>query len=113
MKDLSIEEFEAMLCSTGYLSPRDEEELLFFEQMFDGYTGGLAEKHVDVESIISGTCRLVPLFACRQDEQDLSVFTETEIVDNRYSMAARNFRKLPKDVLDKMRNQHKSIKGDE
>ena len=30
MKDLTIEEFETMLCSTGYLPPRTENELIFF-----------------------------------------------------------------------------------
>ena len=30
-----------------------------------------------------------------------------------YSMAARNFGKLPKDVLDKMKRQHKRDKDDE
>ena len=35
----------------------------------------------------------------------------SERADNRYSMAARNYSKLPKNILDKMRRQHKLDEG--
>lgn len=106
MKDLSMEEFEVMLCSTGYLPPRNEEELVFFSQMYEGHKSRLENRHVDVDSIVNGSCRIVS-FHSALEEQETSCSMVAEDFDDRYSMAARNFGKLPKDVLDKMKSQHK------
>jgi len=112
MKELSLQELETMLCSTGYLPPRCEEELLFFNQLYEGYKSRLAEKHIDVESIINGTCRVV---ATSSHNYELSNVNNSFVADNEniYSMAARNYEKLPKDIVDKMKNQHKSDDNDE
>lgn len=112
MKDLSIEEFEVMLCSTGYLPPRNEAELVFFNRMYEGHKSRLENRHVDVDSIVNGSCRIVS-FHSAFEEQGTSSSMVAEDFDDRYSMAARNFGKLPKEVLDKMKRQHKRDKGDE
>lgn len=113
MKDLTVEEMEVMLSSTGYLPPRNEDELMFFEQMYENYDSRLKDKHVDVESIVNGVCRVVSHnnFDMDEKEQMFSMFAEEP--DHTYSMAARNFDKLPKDILEKMKNQHKPKGNDE
>lgn len=112
MKDLSIEQFEVMLCSTGYLPPRDENELDFFNQMYEGQKSRIENMHVDIDSIVNGTCRIMPLRGY-QIEEDHSHSFVAEDLDTRYSMAARNYGRLPKDILDKMRSQHKITDIDE
>ena len=113
MKELTIQEFEALLCSTGYLPPRNEEELVFFEQMCEGQTSSLTGRHVDVDSILNGTCHLVSMSSCREFGHNISSLKTNKTFNIRYSMAARNFNKLPKEVLEKMKNQHNSKKDDE
>lgn len=103
MKDLTIDELEIMLEATGYLPPSNEDELAFFDQMYEDYKPRTADMHVDVEAIVNGRCRIV---SDSSSNSDIS-----ERVDNRYSMAARNYSKLPKNVLDKMRRQHKLDEG--
>lgn len=103
MKDLTIDELEIMLEATGYLPPSNEDELAFFDQMYEDYKPRTADRHVDVEAIVNGRCRIV---SDSSSNSDIS-----ERVDNRYSMAARNYSKLPKNVLDKMRRQHKLDEG--
>ena len=106
MKDLSIQEFETLLCSTGYLPPRSEEELLFFNQLYEGYESSIADRHVDVESIINGTfCLISGSNSCYEIPNDNTLMAAEE--DGIYSMAARNYGKLPKDIIDKMKDQHK------
>lgn len=112
MKDLSLEEFEVLLCSTGYLPPRNEDELMFFNQMYEGYESKLADRHVDVESIFSGSCRVVSGYALDYDELKSSTQIAAE-EHTIYSMAARNYGKLPEEILKKMKNQHKTPKVDE
>lgn len=113
MKELTIEEFEAMLCSTGYLPPRNEEELLFFEQLYGAQKSRLAGKHVDVESIINGTCRLVSGPVGNSEDMDSSFMEKEDIFDRNYSLAARNYKKLPNEVLEKMKEQHKPKEDNE
>lgn len=106
MKNLTIEELEVMMCSTGYLPPRNEDELMFFNQMYEDYKSHLENRHVDVKSIINGTCRIESDLS-----HDIGYSDATNVMvaedDSHYSMAARNYSKLPKDILDKMKKQHK------
>lgn len=113
MKDLTIEEMEVMLCSTGYLPPRNEDELMFFEQMYENYNSRLKDKHVDVESIVNGVCRVVSPYNFDMYDNDKTFSMVAEEPDSSYSMAARNFDKLPKDILEKMKKQHKAKENDE
>ena len=49
MKNLTINEFEIMLEATGYLPPSNEDELAFFDQMYEDYKPRTVDRHVDVE----------------------------------------------------------------
>lgn len=113
MKDLTIKEMEVMLCSIGYLPPRNEDELTFFEQMYENYNSRLKDKHVDVDSIVNGACRVVSCYKYNMDDRDKIFSMVAEDTDYTYSMAARNFDKLPKDILEKMKKQHNPKENDE
>lgn len=104
---------EVMLCSIGYLPPRNEDELMFFEQMYENYNSKLKDKHVDVESIVNGVCRVVSHYNFDMDNNNKTFSMVVEEPDSPYSMAARNFDKLPKDILEKMKKQHKPKENDE
>lgn len=111
MKDLTTEELEVMLCSTGYLPPRNEDELTFFEEMYENYNSRLKDNHVDVESIVNGACRVVSHYNLDMDNKDKTFSMVAK--ETTYSMAARNFDKLPKDILEKMNSQHTPKEKDE
>ena len=112
MKDLTINAMDVMLCSTGYLPPRNEDELMFFEQMYENYNSRLKDRHVDVESIVNGVCRVVSRNNFDMDNKNKMFSMVAEKTDCSYSMAARNFDKLPKDILEKMKKQHKPKEND-
>jgi len=107
MKDLTIDELEIMLEATGYLPPSNEDELAFFDQMYEDYKPRTADRHVDVEAIVNGMCRMVSDSIHVGNNTNSNNSDMSERADNRYSMAARNYSKLPKNILDKMRRQHK------
>lgn len=111
MKDLTIQELDTMLCSTGYLPPRTEEELMFFTQLYEEYTSHIEDRYVDVEAIINGACHIVSNHKYVNRVESYPMVADE--IDHTYSMAARNFDKLPKDILDKMKRQHKSKENDE
>lgn len=113
MKDLTIKEMKVMLCSTGYLPPRNEDELMFFEQTYENYNSRLKDKHVDVVSIVNEVCRVVSRYNFDMDNKNKMFSMVAEETDCSYSMAARNFDKLPKDILEKMKKQHKPKENDE
>ena len=112
MKDLSIEELEVMLCSNGYLPPRDEDELDFFNQMYEGQKTRIEDIGVDIDSIVNGTCSIVSSRGYEMQDDEFSHSFVAEILDIKYSMAARNFDKLPKDIFERMKRQHKPKDGD-
>lgn len=58
MKNLTPEEFNLLLCSTGFLPPRNEDEHLFFEEMHESYNVQTKNRHVDIDAIINGNCIL-------------------------------------------------------
>lgn len=113
MKDLTIEEWDALLCSTGYLSPRNEEELDFFDEMYEDCKSRIENRHVNIEMILKGTCRVVTDFRYVDSNHVSEQIKVAKDVKHGYSMAARNFDNLPKDVLDKMRRQHNTNDHDE
>ena len=110
MKDLSINEMEIMLCSTGCIPPRNEEELLFFNELYENYDSRIKNRHVDIEAIFNGTNCVVSNYIYKQSSEYCNMVAEED--NNKYSMAARNYGRLPKEILAKMRSQHKS-KDDE
>ena len=107
MKNLSIKEMEKMMCSTGYLPPRNEDELLFFNQMYADYKSRIEDRHIDINSIFDGTCRVISSSVYDLELLDKSSQMVADVSDNNYSMAARNYDKLPKEILEKMKTQHK------
>lgn len=111
MKDLTIDELEIMLEATGYLPPSNEDELAFFDQMYVDYKPRTADRHVDVEAIVNGMCRMVSDSIHVGNNINSNNSDMSERADNRYSMAARNYSNLPKNILDKMRRQHKLDEG--
>lgn len=112
MKEFTNKEWDVMLCSTGYVPPRNDEELLFFNQMYEGYKPRIVNRHVDVEAIVNGKCNLVHS-SDTDDYFHLTVCAAETINGNQYSMAARHYEKLPKKILDKMKKQHKQKQKDE
>lgn len=96
-----------MLCSTGYLPPRTEEEEVFFEQMYGDYQPQLKDRHVDVDAIINGQCAVSTTSAA---EPVVPYKIQFENIGESGHMAARNFNKLPQDVIDKIKGQHKDKK---
>ena len=112
MKDLSIEELEVLLCSTGYLPPRDEDELDFFNQMYEGHKTRIENIRVDIDSIVNGTCSIVSSRGYEMQDDEFSHSFVAEKMDIKYSMAARNFDKLPKDIFERMKRQHKPKDAD-
>lgn len=105
MERLIDDRLVSLLCSTGYLPPRNEEEHLFFEQMYEDFEVDTKGWHVDVDAILNGFCSL------NRAEEVLMVADgcdpEIEYSNNNLSMAARNFENLPKDVIAKILSQHK------
>lgn len=90
---------DKILCSTGYLPPRNEEEMTAFEKVYSKVTFK-SEFHVDVDQIVNGTCRVKPLI-CRYGSGNAS--------SSDMRMAARNFETLPKEVIDKIKKQHRGV----
>lgn len=113
MKVLTIEEWDVLLCSMGYLPPRNEDELSFFDEMYEGYKSRIENRHVDVDMILKGACHVVTDYRYVENNHVLNQAKVAEDIKHEYSMAARNFDKLPKDILDKMRRQHNKNEHDE
>ena len=82
----TMEELYNLLCSDGFLPPRNEEELLETEKRMTGYQFENDERHVDAQAIINGvSCEVV----CMERYDD-------GIVAEPHGMAARNFENLIK-----------------
>lgn len=99
-----IDELYNLLCSDGFLPPRNEEELLETEKRMEGYQFQNDDRHVDVQAIIKGdSCDIVSMK--RYDDG---------VVAEPLGMAARNFENLPQEIIDKIKKQHqKNDKGSE
>ena len=111
MAQLTIDELNFMLGATGNLPPRNEEEHLFFEQMYENYVLKTKDMMVDIEAIVSNRCEMHKVI------DDDMCFEEEKLPDmypkSNYTMADRNFNKLPKSVIEKIKSQHKNKKNDD
>lgn len=87
MKDRIIDKY---LSSYGYLPPRNEEEMMTFEDFFSNVKVDRSF-HVDVKSIVSGN-------SCTIDHPQ----RQREV----YHIAARNYERIPDEIIDKIRKQH-------
>lgn len=94
MKDSLVDK---LLCTTGYLPPRNEEEMMAFEKVFSQKTIR-KDFHVDVDRIVNGGCCVRPL----AQPLGSGPFSSSDM-----RMAARNYEALPKDVIEKIKKQHK------
>lgn len=93
----SMEELYNLLCSDGFLPPRNEEELLETEKRMEGYQFKNDNRHVDAQVIINGaSCEVISMKIIDDD-----IDAET------IGMAARNFENLPQSVIDKIKKQHR------
>ena len=91
-----IEELYNLLCCDGFLPPRNEEELLETERGMVDYHFKNDGRHVDVHAIINGvSCEVV----------NMKRFDDG-VEAKPLGMAARNFEKLPQEVIDKIKKQH-------
>ena len=108
MKNLTPEEFNLLLCSTGFLPPRNEDEHLFFEEMHESYNVHTKIRHVDIDAIINGNC----ILSNPEDQiiESAPYVSASGIDVSGFSMAARNFDKLPQEIINKIRKQHKGKK---
>ncbi len=88
---------DKVLCSEGYLPPRNEEEMIAFEKVYSQKTVR-EDFHVDVERIVNGKCSLRPM---------VKPLSSGTLSSSDIKMAARNYEKLPKEVIDKIKKQHK------
>lgn len=93
MKDSIVDK---LLCTTGYLPPRNEDEMIAFEK---AYSQKAVRKdfYVDVDRIVNGSCRVKPLVSPMGSE----TFSSSDI-----RMAARNYENLPKEVIERIKQQH-------
>ena len=98
----SMEELYNLLCSDGFLPPRNEEELLETEKRMVGYQFENDERHVDAQAIINGaSCDVISM---KRFDDGIEV--------EPFGVAARNFEHLPQSVIDKIKKQHqKDDKG--
>ena len=89
---------DRILSSSGYLPPRNEEEMTIFEKIYSKIEVD-ENFHVDVDCIVNGCCqyesKVIPQTGSGKFSQD------------NLRMAARNFCKLPEDVIEKLKKQHK------
>lgn len=88
---------DKVLCSSGYLPPRNEDEMIAFEKEFTNVKVD-EDFHVDVDSIVNGGCRVKSMM------RNIGGGT-TAASDMR--IAARNFESMPEDVVEKIKKQHK------
>ena len=89
---------DKILSSSGYLPPRNEEEMSAFEKIYSKVE--IDESfHVDVESIVNGTCHYKP---------KVNPISSGKSKMSQYDLraAARNSEGMPKEVIDKLKKQH-------
>lgn len=89
---------DKILSSSGYLPPRNEEEMSAFEKIYSKVE--IDESfHVDVDSIVKGTCHYKPkVYPTSSGKSKMSQYD--------LRAAARNFEGMPKDVIEKLKKQH-------
>lgn len=94
MKESIVDKY---LCTEGFLPPRNDEEMIAFEKLFSRMLVD-TEFHVDVNRIVNGGCYVKP--TARPANRVM-------IRSNDIRIAARNFEEIPKEVIEKIKKQHK------
>jgi hypothetical protein len=89
---------DRLLCSIGYLPPRNEEEMVAFENIYSKVEVD-ENFHVDVDGIVNGGCQYKAKVVTLTGRND---FSQDDL-----RMVARNFEGMPKGLVEKLKNQHK------
>ena len=95
MKDSILDK---LLSSTGYLPPRNEEEMNAFERIYSKVEVD-ESFHIDVDRIVNE--------GCQYKTREAPMTSTGRFSQNDLRMAARNFGNLPEDVIEKLKKQHK------
>ena len=82
---------DKILSSSGYLPPRNEEEMTAFEKIYSKIDVD-KDFHVDVDNIVNGGCQYEP--------KVMPLASSGEFSQDDLRMAARNFGKLPAEVIE-------------
>lgn len=103
-QNLSPENIDAWLASTGFLFPTNELELSRFDKLYEDVNFSVSEDDVSIERILAGTPRPIVVKMTFEVNRD-------EI--NQYRMVARNGNDLPDHILQKIKmNQDKAGRKD-
>lgn len=96
------------LRSTGFLFPKNESELVRFNELYADYDFKLRNASIDVKSIIEGNlCYNARVFRIIENEGICSEIEELKMV-------ARKGQGVPKHIIDKMmQKHHKNNDGEE
>ena len=100
---LSSDNITEWLASTGFLFPRNEQELSRFEKLYSELDEGISGNEIDPERIIRGE---TPSKIVDINKKDIP---EPQI--EKYKMVARNSAVISKHILEKMKknqDNHKS-----
>ncbi len=102
-KDITPDNFNEWLRSTGFLLPANELELKRFEKLHSDFEHELDGSVIDASSIINGL-KLKPLVISK-DVPSVEEFSN-------FKMVARNGTNLPPHILSKMKNNQNNSKND-
>lgn len=88
---------DKILCTEGYLPPRNDDEMIAFEKIYSRMSVN-TEFHVDVDRIVNGGCCV---------KQTARPNVRLAMTSDDIRVAARNYEEIPKDVIEKIKSQHK------
>lgn len=102
---VSVDNFDELLGSTGYLLPSNELELLRFNKLYDDYVFKLTDTKIDLMSIMEGR------YICKSAVTRIVQIDSNEI--NELKMVARNGEgQVPDDIISKMKAKHRKKNDD-
>lgn len=103
-KHITSDNITEWLCSTGFLVPRNEIELVRFDKIHGDTNYNLTGKELDPERIIKG----LPF-----EKKIIQLLPDVAKEDfTGYRMAARNGNALPKHIMDKIKKNQSKPKSD-
>ncbi len=96
--DITPENVNEWLGSTGFLFPRNRTELARFEKLYSDFDHKLSGEIVDPEKIIKGESHSISI----EPQQD-----DNDTYEN-WKMAARKFQDIPDHIIQKMKKNQDS-----
>ena len=81
------------MSSLGFSFPRNHIEEELFDKLYKDYNHELTGEEIDPLKLIN---------QCEEEERNTGISG----VENNWKMAARNYRELPKHIIDKMKKNH-------